>query len=222
MKIRKKVAISVIASSMGLVTGLSPSSPAHVALPGGPVLALSGGNTLLRFNAATPTVVTPTSITGLLAGESVVGFDIRPSTGELFAVGIAGTTGHVYVINTTTGAASVVNSTAFSTTLPATGTWSVDFNPTVDRIRLVSSTGPSYRVNPIDGTLAGTDTAVAPGKASAVAYDRSTSPAPAKSTLFSIDDTTSHLNLSTRRSCYGRVMARCMACRSARPGCARR
>lgn len=91
--------------------------------------------------------------------------------------------------------ATVVNATAFSTTLPTGGTWSVDFNPTVDRIRFVHTGGSSFRLNQLNGTLAATDTPVAAARPSAVAYDRSTAPAPAKTTLFSIDGTASTLNL---------------------------
>src|SRR5262249_34672066 len=39
--------------------------------------------------------------------------------------------------------------------------FSFDFNPTVDRIRVISNTGQNLRLNPNDGTLAATDTALA-------------------------------------------------------------
>src|SRR5512132_615386 len=50
-----------------------------------PAVALSG-NTLLRFDTATPATVTAHPITGLQGVESVIGIDVRPKTGQLFAV----------------------------------------------------------------------------------------------------------------------------------------
>ncbi len=190
MQFRKKIAIPLVACSMGLVAAVGGNSlPASAAVSGGPVLALTTTNTLLGFDATAPSVITQTTtITGLQAGETIVGVDVRPATGEMFAVGVAGTTGRMYVINTATGAATLVGAGPFSTTLPTGGTWSVDFNPSVDRIRFVHSTGVNLRLNPLNGTLAATDTPIAPGKATALAYDRSVSPAPAATTLFGIDD----------------------------------
>ena len=49
----------------------------------------------------------------------------------------------------------------------------LDFNPIPDRIRLVSDAEQSLRINPNDGTLGGTDTALSPaGSVVAAAYDR--------------------------------------------------
>ena len=41
--------------------------------------------------------------------------------------------------------------------------WAFDFNPTVDRIRLVSDAGLNLRLNPNDGTIAATDGNINPG-----------------------------------------------------------
>lgn len=194
MKLRRKISLSLVVSALTLV-GLGRVEPASAAVSTGPILALTATNSLIGFDAGSPGTLTQnTAITGLQAGESIVGMDVRPSTGELFAVGVAGTTGRMYVLNSTNGAATPVG-TAFSASLPSGGTWSVDFNPVVDRIRFVHSSGVSLRLNPFNGTLAATDTSVAPAKPSAVAYDRSTSPAPTQTTLFTIDDTADTLNL---------------------------
>jgi hypothetical protein len=198
MKLRSTLTISAAAMAVALagVTPLGGASVAHAAVAGGPVLALTDANVIVGFNATAPgTLVQSTPITGLQPGETVVGFDVRPATGELFAVGAAGSTGRLYVINTTNGAARQIGAAPFGTALPTGGTWAVDFNPTVDRIRLVHSSGANYRVNPLNGALAATDTSVAPAKPSAVAYDRSTSPAPTATTLFAIDDAADTLNL---------------------------
>ena len=198
MRFRRTIAIPVIACSLGLAAGLVGvgAVPVQAAVSGGSVLALTSANTIVGFNAATPGTLTQTTqITGLQIGESVVGFDVRPATGELFAVGVTGATGRMYVINSSNGAATLVGSGPFSTALPTGGTWSVDFNPAVDRIRFVHSSGVNLRLNPLNGTLAATDTAVATAKPTALAYDRSTSPAPTATTLFAIDDVADTLNL---------------------------
>ncbi len=195
MQFRRKIAIPVVACSLGLVVGLGGSSPVSAVVSGGPVLALTAANTLIGFNATTPSTLNQTTvITGLQPAETIVGIDVRPATGELFAVGVTGTTGRMYVVNTTNGVATPVGTT-FSTTLPAGGTWSVDFNPSVDRIRFVHASGVNLRLNPLNGTLAATDTPAAPGRPAALAYDRSTSPAPTATTLFTIDDVADTLGL---------------------------
>lgn len=198
MQFRRMIAIPLIACSLGATAGLAGVGgvrPVFAAVSGGPVLALTSANSIVGFNAASPgTLTQTTAITGLQPGESIVGFDVRPATGQLFAVGVTGTTGRMYVINSSNGVATLVGAVPFSTTLPAGGTWSVDFNPTVDRIRFVHSTGVSLRLNPLNGTLAATDTNVGIAKPTALAYDRSTSPAPTATTLFTIDDAGDTLN----------------------------
>jgi hypothetical protein len=195
MQLRRTIAVIAATCSVGLVTALG--APGAQAAPAGvPVLGLQAGNVIISFNAATPgTIDQTTTITGLLDGESIVGFDLRPATGELIAAGVAGTSGHLYVVDALNGTARPISTTAFSTSLPAGGTWALDFNPTVDRVRLVHSSGASYRLNPNNATVAATDTSLAPAGATAVAYDRSTPTTPTATTLFAIDPTTSSLAL---------------------------
>ena len=52
------------------------------------LLGLDNANQLLRFNSASPgTLAANTAVTGLGAGETLVGIDFRPATGQLY-VGI--------------------------------------------------------------------------------------------------------------------------------------
>src|SRR5215204_2232948 len=84
------------------------------------------GNSLMRFDSATPgTVTTVGAITGLQGGENVLGIDFRPATGQLFALG---SNSRLYTIDKTTGAATFV--ATLSTALSGTE-FGVDFNPTV-------------------------------------------------------------------------------------------
>jgi hypothetical protein len=119
-------------------------------------------NQLVTFQSDNVLNVAPThAITGLPGGESIVGLDVRPANGQLYALG---KTSRLYVINPRTGAARQVGATPFIPVLAGTG-FGFDFNPTVDRIRVTSDADQNLRLNPDDGTVAGVDTnlAYAPG-----------------------------------------------------------
>ncbi len=153
---------------------------------------VTNANSLIRFDSATPgTISTVGAITGLQGGESVVGIDFRPATGELYALGSAS---RLYTINRTTGAATFV--ATLSTTLSGTE-FGVDFNPTVDRLRIVSNTGQNLRVNPVNGAAI-VDGVLNPGtpNVTAAAYTNSFSGA-TSTTLFDIDTTTDQLLTQT-------------------------
>ena len=122
-----------------------------IAIPTEPVAyALSLNNELLIFNPATtnPAPVAKT-ITGLQAGELVLGIDMRPLNGQLFGIG---NTSRIYAINASSGAATQVGTGQLATVLAGTDV-GIDFNPTVDRIRVVTNTGQNLRINPADATL---------------------------------------------------------------------
>jgi hypothetical protein len=147
--------------------------------------------TLVRFDSAAPaTILSNFAISGLSAGEFVLDIDFRPANGLLYGV----TSGsRLVTINTTTGQAAFVGSAA-AFTLATTNT-GIDFNPVVDRLRVVGSTGQNIRVNPNDGSLAGTDTNLtfAPGDpntgtplVNAVAYTNNFA-GTATTTLYDID-----------------------------------
>lgn len=118
-------------------------------------VALSTSNELLRFDTDRPANYTSlTGITGLAAGENIVGIDYRPSTQLLYGVSDLA---NVYTINAATGEAGLVGNAG---TLSG-DSFDVDFNPFADAIRVVSNTDQSLRLNPDSGGLAGTDTSLA-------------------------------------------------------------
>jgi hypothetical protein len=121
---------------------------------------LTNNNQLVTFSTKNPNSVTNTAaVTGLQTGESLKGIDLRPATGELFGIGttLGGATASLYKINPVTGAATRVGAID-QTTLG--NDFGFDFNPTVDRIRIVNETDINRRSNPangatiVDGTLA--------------------------------------------------------------------
>jgi Domain of unknown function (DUF4394)/FG-GAP-like repeat len=154
------------------------------------IYGVSTTNQLVRFDSATPgTVTTIATISGLQAAENVLAIDFRPANGQLYALG---STSRLYTVNTLTGAAMAIGSAGAFT---LTGTdFGFDFNPTVDRIRLVSNTGQNIRLNPDTGVIAGTDTNLNPGtpSVSAAAYTNNFSGA-TTTVLYDIDTATDSL-----------------------------
>ena len=148
------------------------------------IFAVTTGNTLLRFDSNSPgTVISSNPITGLQAGENILGIDFRPANGLLYGLG---STSRLYRINTVNGAATQVGAGQFSTLLNGTD-FGFDFNPTVDRIRVVSDSEQNLRLNPNDGTLTAVDTPLnPPGNVVAAAYTNNFAGATG-TTLYDID-----------------------------------
>ncbi len=122
------------------------------------IIGITDSDSLIAFSAATPGFVTSkTMLTGIPFGQTIAGMDYRPATGELFALGYNSATGaaQLYTINTSTSSAVPVGS-AITLSLGA-GSIGFDFNPTVDRIRVVGANRSNYRLNPITGGIAATD-----------------------------------------------------------------
>ena len=148
--------------------GTLPEVVLDIAIPTEMVAyAVDNSNNLLLFNPENPMPVSKT-ITGLQTGEAVLGIDFRPLNGQLYALG---SSNRLYTLNLASGAATAVGTAAFTTALSGTD-FGFDFNPTVDRIRVVSNTGQNLRLNPIDGTVAAVDAVLNPGTpvVSAAAY----------------------------------------------------
>lgn len=147
------------------------------------VFGLNAANQIVRFNSATPgTVTVVATITGLQAGETILATDFRPATGQLYALG---SSSRLYTINLTTGVATQVGA-AGAFTLSGTE-FGFDFNPVVDRIRVISNTGQNLRLDPNNGTAV-TDTPLNPATtgATGAAYTNNFAGA-TSTTLFVID-----------------------------------
>jgi hypothetical protein len=167
--------------------------PTQPALTGQLLYAVAGGN-LITFDSGNPTIVRSAVNfgAGIATGQVVVGMDFRPANGQLYALGYnaALTTANatVYTVSLTTGSLTTVSATPITLSLGATtDRVGFDFNPTVDRIRVVSTTGFNYRLNPNDGTLAATDGNLTSGpRISAAAYTNNSSTA-SGTTLYDYD-----------------------------------
>ncbi|MEY2891296.1 MAG: hypothetical protein RJA98_1204 [Pseudomonadota bacterium] len=113
------------------------------------IQAVTSSNVLIRFNAGQPAkLLASQALKGLQAGETLLGIDYRIAKGQLYGLG---STGRLYRINTDSAVATPVG-----VPLPfgLTGSeFGVDFNPTVDRLRVVSNTGMNFRIHPDTGAL---------------------------------------------------------------------
>ncbi|PBQ32627.1 hypothetical protein CNR22_12885 [Sphingobacteriaceae bacterium] len=169
--------------------------------------ALSGTN-LISFDTQNPNFIRNIyAVTGVTAGQTLVGMDFRPATGVLYALGYNSITneGQLYTLSLSSGAASAVNTSPIAITL---GSVSVgfDFNPTVDKIRVVSNNDMNYRLDPLSGTISATDSnlsfastdvnAAANPNAGTVAYSNSFNTSTA-TVLYNYDET---LNIFTTQS----------------------
>jgi len=148
--------------------------------------ALTADAKLLFLNAKNPSSVTSeVAITGLQTGETLLGIDFRPATGQLYGIG---SSSRIYIIDPKTGISRAVNTTAFTPALNGNSV-GFDFNPTVDRIRLITSAGQNLRLNPETGLLATADAninGVANAKTTAAAYTENRAGA-ATTILYDID-----------------------------------
>lgn len=164
-----------------------------LAIPTEPVAyAVDKMNMLQIFNPMNPMPVSK-AITGLQAGENILGIDFRPLNGQLYALG---SSSRIYTLNLGTGAATAVGSQL--PTLLVGSDFGFDFNPTVDRIRVVSDLGQNLRLNPLDGTISAIDGMINPGTPtlSGAAYSENFAGATTTS-LFVIDHNTDKLYLQS-------------------------
>lgn len=156
--------------------------------------ALTSSNQLYELNVrSTATPNRTIAVTGLQSGEILLGIDFRPATGQLYGVG---STSRLYHINTQSGIATALGTGPFTPAIEGTMV-GFDFNPTVDRIRLVTNTTQDLRLHPetgavvaIDGNLNG----YANPMVAAVAYTNSFA-GTTSTQLFDIDASTDRLYL---------------------------
>lgn len=149
------------------VIGIALQQPAAT-----PLVALSAdGTQLSRFLSTSPGTAATATVKGVTAGETLVGIDYRPQTGQLYSFGVnaAADNGTIYILDPQTGdaipvgtpgAIAFVDSAGAVVDLPPVSAgYGLDFNPTVDRIRIVTGTGLNFRLNqllgiPVDGNAA--------------------------------------------------------------------
>ncbi|MFN0011784.1 MAG: DUF4394 domain-containing protein [Phycisphaerales bacterium] len=115
---------------------------------------------LVTFAPNAPGVfLTDTVITGLAPDETILGIDARPRTGGLVIM----TNGNrLMSVDAVTAAATAIGA-GFAPALSGATEFGMDFNPTVDRIRVVDNLGGNRRLNPVTGGAVATDTGLTSG-----------------------------------------------------------
>ena len=129
------------------------------------------------------------AITGLQPGETVLAIALRPANGVLYAVG---SSSRLYVLDRVSGVATAVSQVPFVPALSGLS-FAASFNPTVDRLRIVSGNGQNLRINPDTGVVAAVDVPIsAASSVVGLAYTNSVAGA-TFTTLFDIDANNSTL-----------------------------
>lgn len=113
------------------------------------VYGVTQQQTLVSWDSAAPgALLTGMAISGLQLNETILGIDLRPATGQIYALG---SFNRLYTLNPSNGQATQVGGT-FSTALNGSN-FGFDFNPMIDRIRVVSNTNNNYVLNPNTGDV---------------------------------------------------------------------
>lgn len=160
-------------------------------------IGLTTGNQIGLISSANPGAASFTAISGLSAGERMLGIDLRPSNNMVYGVS---SLNRLYTLNATTGAASFV--TALNSAIINTGiAYGIDFNPVADingaaSLRFVSQAGNNYAINASTGAVGNLSGTIQSG-ITAVAYSNSDASkpttAPASTTLYYINTATDSL-----------------------------
>ncbi len=116
---------------------------------------------VLESRTSAPTAAV--AVSGLAASDQLVAIDVRPQTGRLYGLGQNPKTGTVqlYILQMNSTAATAVALGSPQSFVDAAGLpllilangFDIDFNPSVDRLRVVATNGMNFRMNPNDGLL---------------------------------------------------------------------
>ena len=128
---------------VALAGALAASISASHAVQAASIIGLIDGKTLIWVDPASKKVTGSADIKG---AANIVGIDVRPADGLLYAVSADG---GIYTVDAKSGAATMKSK--LSETLKAGVTVTVDFNPVADRLRVITSDGTNLRVNVDDG-----------------------------------------------------------------------
>jgi hypothetical protein len=167
-----------------LIASLAVAGTANAAS----IIGLVDGKSLVWIDPATKKVTGKADIKG---ATSVVGIDVRPADGMLYAVTADG---GIYTVDAKTGAATMKSK--ISETVKGTITV-VDFNPAADRLRVITADGANLRINvddgktTVDGSLKYKEGDAQAGKIPKVvagAYTNSSNPKPSATALYDIDE----------------------------------
>jgi hypothetical protein len=133
---------TILAASVAVLCTAAAAQSAEVA-------ALSGDNTVSIVDTSKKAVVKTWKIQGV-AGR-VLGIDVRPVDGMLYAVG---SEGGIYTVDLASGKATMKSKLDKNGDTNWAKAWAtVDFNPAADKLRLMSNDGTNLRVDVDNGKV---------------------------------------------------------------------
>ena len=164
------------------------------------LVGLNSQNQISRIDTANIAGATYVDITGLTAGDRLVGIDTRPKDGKIYGVSLSN---QLYTLDEWTGAATWVAALS-SPVVQANLGYGIDFNPVADfgtgaSLRLVSSAGDNYAINAATGAVGNAANKIAAGF-TGVAYTNATllpGSAPASTALYYVDAATDTLAMAS-------------------------
>jgi hypothetical protein len=114
------------------------------------VYATTQDNRLARFGTENPaSSASSLPFDGLMTGETLIGLDFGPRDGKLYGVSDKN---RMYTIDPATAKVSPIGSSTFMPGLTGTS-FGLDFNPTVNRVRLHADDGFNARLNQETGAV---------------------------------------------------------------------
>lgn len=151
-----RLALCAVTLALTACAAFEPAEPIEGAPRKEHVLAATASGELIRFNAGQPSrVLSRVAISGLDAGDRLVGIDFRVARGVLYALSARG---RLYTLDAASGRLAAVGAgVALAAGESAVG---FDFNPVADRIRVVTAGGRNLRLHPDSGALAAEDPAL--------------------------------------------------------------
>jgi len=135
-----------LALTSGLALLLAACALPTAPLPQDTALAVTRRHELIRFKADRPQqLLERRALSGLVPGDSLHGIDYRVARGVLYALADSG---RLYTVDTVQARLVPVAASAPASWPVQGGVSGFDFNPTVDRIRVVSGSGQNLRLHP--------------------------------------------------------------------------
>lgn len=180
MQTKSALVLSALAASL-ILAACNDTKDRVSEVPGNVLL---DSNRLAYMNFAAPALSLNTlgTVTGLTSGDKLVSIDRRPQNGFLYGLGYNSVAGSVtlYVIHPETlvatslglagGFTDGTNPVAIGGNNDATR-FEMDFNPAVDRVRVINSLGQNFRMDPNNGTVVDGDLGGASGSVSGTNMD---------------------------------------------------
>jgi hypothetical protein len=132
--------MKLFAIAGALATAATTATGAQAA---GWIVGLVDGKSIVTIDPASRKVASKADIKG---ADKIVGIDVRPADGMLYGIAVDGS---LVAIDAKSGQATAKSK--LSEKFKPDVVTIVDFNPVVDRIRVMTSEGSNLRVNPEDG-----------------------------------------------------------------------